>query len=141
MKVREFLLEIGDKEYEVARGPSDKLWYVIKRIKKDHYRPISVGFKKRKEATAFMKKQMSESKRPSKTTVQIFGIVPGEEKKIKQAAKKFGGNIEEEDQPVNPSSPKITFGPFKVTFKSDIKAEEFYKYTGRFQSGFQLTYK
>ena len=135
-----FLLE-GGKEYEVARG-DDKLWYVVKRVKgKKHYKSVAAGFKSRKQATVHMKKLMSESKRPNMTTVQIFGIVPGEEEKIKKAAKKFGGNIEEEDQPVSPSSPKITFGPFKVTFKSDIKAEEFYKYTGRFQSGFQLVYK
>jgi len=62
MKVKEYLTEIGDKEYEVARGPVDKLWYVLGRVEgkgtsKTYYIPVSRGYKSKKEARAFLKKQ------------------------------------------------------------------------------------
>ena len=57
------LTEIGNKEYEVARGPVDKLWYVLRRDKgnKKQYRPVASGFKDKKQAVASMKKLMGES--------------------------------------------------------------------------------
>ena len=135
MPESELLLEIGDKEYEVARGPVDKLWYVLRRQKgkgkgkgKTHYRPVAAGIKDKKKAIATMKKLMGEG-RPDMTTVEVTNLYNDKDKKkILKAAKKYKGVVVSKD-------------PITITFKSDVWADDFWTYMNpRVDSAMRKTY-
>ena len=51
-------------KYKIAKNPKNKLWYVvgIVRGKTSYYMPVSSGYKKKSDATAYMKKLPSIEK-------------------------------------------------------------------------------
>jgi len=56
---------LNEAKYKVAQNPSDKLWYALGDIRsggKSYWMPVSSGYKSKKEAESFSKKQPSADK-------------------------------------------------------------------------------
>ena len=62
-------LKKKNEAYKVEQNPKDKLWYVVGDIKqgsKTYWMPVSKGYKNKKEAEAFAKKQPKADKAAKK---------------------------------------------------------------------------
>jgi len=60
---------LNEAKYKVAQNPSDKLWYALGDIRsggKSYWMPVSSGYKSKKEAESFSKKQPSVDKAAKK---------------------------------------------------------------------------
>jgi len=73
-----------DEAYKVAQNPSDKLWYALGSVGK-YWMPISSGYKSKKEAEGFAKKQPMADKAAKKLMPEGYDR---REKIFKDAMKK-----------------------------------------------------
>lgn len=61
---------LGEETYKVKKSPEDGLWYALGYTGK-HWMPVSSGYKSKKEAEAFAKKQPKADKAAKKLVATV----------------------------------------------------------------------